>query len=261
MHAHQSPPRTRPCAAVILAAGKGTRMNSDLPKVLHPVADQPMVHWVVEACRAVGCGPIILVVGHRSDLVRDAFIGATDIIFVEQPEQLGTGHAVEVCRTALSGFEGDGFVLAGDGPLIRSRTLTALLEHHQQTHAGCTLATAVIDDPTGYGRIVRSDDDRFAAIVEEKNATPAERSICEVYPSYACFDMPMLFSTLTDLPRDPVGGEYYLTEVPAMLTRRGEVVELLPEVPSEDVLSINTPVQLSEVDAILRQRHQMEAAT
>ncbi|MDP7030282.1 MAG: NTP transferase domain-containing protein [Phycisphaerales bacterium] len=251
-------PRT---TAVILAAGKGTRMGSDLPKVLHEVAGRPMVHWVVDACRAAGVGRIILVIGHRGDLVRASFEGGEDIAFVEQTEQLGTGHAVEVCRDTLSSIGGDAFVLAGDGPLIRTSTLQSMLRTHRGAHAAATLATAVIDDPTGYGRIVRDASGRFDSIVEQKNASPEQAAIREVYPSYACFDVPALLDTLTDLPRDPVGGEYYLTEVPAMMRRSGRCVELLAEVPAEDILSINTPDQLAEVDTVLRGRLQMEAAT
>ena len=236
-------------------------MNSDLPKVLHEVQGRPMVHWVVEACREAGASPILLVIGHRGDLLRDAFEGQSDIRFVEQPEQLGTGHAVDVCRSELSQLSGDAFVLAGDGPLIRSTTLKALLAAHQNAGAAATLATAEVGNPTGYGRIVRTAENRFKAIVEQKNASEAELAIREIYPSYACFDIPQLLETLVDLPRDPVGGEYYLTELPAMMASRGETVELLPGVPAEDVLSINTPEQLAQVDSLLHQRMQTEAAT
>jgi bifunctional UDP-N-acetylglucosamine pyrophosphorylase/glucosamine-1-phosphate N-acetyltransferase len=236
-------------------------MQSDLPKVLHEVQGQPMVHWVVKACREAGATPILLVIGHGGELLRDAFQGDDDIRFVEQPEQLGTGHAVEVCREELAQLSGDTFVLAGDGPLIRAATLKSLRAAHQRHHAAATLATAVLENPTGYGRIVRGDDNRFQAIVEQKNASEAELAIGEVYPSYACFDIDRLLETLVDLPRDPIGGEYYITEVPAMMSGRGWTVELLPEVPSEDVLSINTPEQLAQVDSLLLQRMQTEAAT
>lgn len=261
MHNAPTSSDARTLAAVILAAGKGTRMQSDLPKVLHPVAGQPMLHWVVEAARAVGAAPIILVVGHRADLVRAAFEGQSDIVFVDQPEQRGTGHAVEVCRTELAPHHGDAFVLAGDGPLIRAETLKALATLHGNQQAAATLATAIIDDPTGYGRIVRDTDGRFVRIVEQKNASEDELNIHEVYPSYACMDIQAMLQTLETLPRDPVSGEYYLTELPAMMRRDGRNVEVLPEVPAEDVLSINTPDQLAEVDRVLRERLHMEVAT
>ncbi len=236
-------------------------MGSDLPKVLHEVAGRPMVHWVVDACRQAGVGTVLVVIGHRGDLVRASLTAAEGVEFVEQPEQLGTGHAVEVCRSSLEPIGGDAFVLAGDGPLIRTETLQSMLRTHRGADAAATLATAVIEDPTGYGRIVRDQAGRFDSIVEQKNATPEQCAIREVYPSYACFDVPALLDTLSELPRDPVGGEYYLTEVPAMMRRSGRCVELLAEVPAEDILSINTPDQLAEVDAVLRGRLQMEAAT
>ena len=234
-------------------------MGGDLPKVLYEVAGRPMVHWVVDACRQAGASPIILVVGHRSDLVREAFSEDSDVHFVEQPEQLGTGHAVNVCREELSPLGGDTFVLAGDGPLIRTQTLRSLLAKHTQSGAAATLATAVIDDPTGYGRIVRDNHGAFQEIVEEKNASADQKKIAEVYPSYACFDVDAMLSCLIELPRDDISGEYYLTDVPAMLKLEGKTVDLLPEVPPEDILSINTPAHLAEVDTLLTRRLRAEA--
>ena len=249
-----SRPAARPLGAIILAAGKGTRMESDLPKVAHPVADRAMVAWVVDACRAAGATRIIVVVGHRADIVRGIFPTDHDIEFVTQDEQLGTGHATLVCEPALADFDGDVLVLAGDGPLIRARTLRTMLDRHRNENASATLATSVIDDPTGYGRIVRGPDHRFERIVEQKNASDEERAIREVYPSYACFDCKELFEMLHATERDPISGEYYLTVVPEMLRTRGRTVEIVDAVPPEDVLSINTLVQLAEVDAILRDR-------
>ncbi|MDG2477850.1 MAG: NTP transferase domain-containing protein [Phycisphaerales bacterium] len=251
----------RPRAAVILAAGKGTRMGGDMPKVLHEVAGKPMLHWVAQACREAGAAPLIVVVGYRSELVREALAGQDDIVFVEQTEQLGTGHAVEVCRDSLADLGGDAFVLAGDGPLIRARTLCEMVEIHARSQASATLATAVLDDATGYGRIVRDEQDRFASIVEHKNASDAQLAIHEVYPSYAIFDVYDLLDMLEILPRDAVSGEFYLTEVPAMLRSNGKQVEIVPGVPAEDILSINTPAQLADVDAILQNRLHMEATT
>jgi bifunctional UDP-N-acetylglucosamine pyrophosphorylase/glucosamine-1-phosphate N-acetyltransferase len=250
----------RPRAAVILAAGKGTRMGGDLPKVLHEVAGKPMLHWVAQACREAGATPLIVVIGYRSDLVREAMAGQDDIVFIEQTEQHGTGHAVEVCREVLSDLDGDTFVLAGDGPLIRAHTLCEMVERHTASHASATLATAVLDDAAGYGRIVRDELDRFESIVEHKNASEAQLAIHEVYPSYAIFDVIDLLDMLETLPRDAVSGEYYLTEVPAMLRSEGKKVELVPGVPAEDILSINTPTQLAEVHSILQNRLRIEAS-
>ncbi|MEE2906519.1 MAG: NTP transferase domain-containing protein [Planctomycetota bacterium] len=245
---------TRP-AAIILAAGKGTRMGSDLPKVLHPVCGRPMLHWVVDAVRHVGAGPILIVVGHGADLVKNSFGDDTsDMTFVLQEPQHGTGHAVLVCREALEQFTGDAFVLAGDGPLIRPETLRTLVDHNVQNDALATLATSMLEDPTGYGRIVRNDSNRFAAIVEHRNATEAQRQIHEVYPSYACFNTPELMNRLASLAPDPTSGEYYLTSVPGQIQADTNRVEIVTAVPAEDVLSINTPEQLAAVDAVLRER-------
>lgn len=249
----------RPFAVVILAAGKGTRMGSDLPKVVHAVAGRPMIQWVVDAARRAGAARIILVVGHEAGRVRALFAGARDVDFVEQAEQLGTGHATLMAEPALRGFRGDVIVLAGDGPLVRAATLRRLVERHRAAGAAATLASAVVPDPTGYGRIVRDASNRFAGIVEHRNATDEQRAIREIYPSYACFDAAALFAELRDLEPDPLAGELYLTDVPARLLGRGGRVEVVDAVPAEDVLSINTPQQLAEVDAILTARQESEA--
>ena len=244
-------------AAIILAAGKGTRMGGDLPKVLHEVAGRPMVHWVIDAVRAAGASPILLVVGYREDLVRDA-CRDLDVTFVTQGEQKGTGHAVHVCADALEDFTGDAFVLAGDGPLVRQDLLQTMIDTHHETQSITTLATATVDDPTGYGRIVRTKAGDFMCIVEQKNATDEQLAIQEVYPSYAVFNVPAMLADLAVLPRDPVSGEYYLTTVPQRLAAAGGRVSLVPRVDAQDMLSINTPEQLAIVDGVLRNRLGME---
>jgi bifunctional UDP-N-acetylglucosamine pyrophosphorylase/glucosamine-1-phosphate N-acetyltransferase len=240
-------------AAIILAAGKGTRMKSDLPKVVHPVGGRPMVCAVVDACRRAGCDPVVAVVGYRQELVRGALAGS-GVVFAVQEPQLGTGHAVQSAREALGSSERDVFVLCGDGPLIRPETLRALLDRHRASGASATLATAVIDEPAGYGRIVRDGHGRFVRIVEHANATSAERALREVNPSYYCFRSGDLFAALCDVPRNEVSGEYYLTDVLSLLLERGRRVEVVPSVPPEDVLSINTPEDLAMVDAVYRRR-------
>lgn len=247
--------------AVIMAAGKGTRMRSELPKVAHEVAGRPMVWWVARACAAAGCERIVVVVGYGQETVRaclSGFDGCT-IEFVEQTKQLGTGHAVRMASEAFAGVceqepQTPVFVLAGDGPLIRAETLGVLLDRHRETGATATLATAVLDDPTGYGRVVRGEDGGFKAIVEQKNAGAAELAVREVNPSYYCFGAAALFGALERVKRDSVSGEYYVTDVPAMLLGEGGVVEVVDAVPAEDVLSINTLEHLSVVDGVLRER-------
>lgn len=246
-----------PCA-IILAAGKGTRMKSDLPKVVFPVGGRPMVCAVVDACLAAGVTRIVVVVGHKQELVRDALRDYA-VEYAVQDQQLGTGHAV-LCARAL--FDADlaakisreCFVLCGDGPLIRPATLHRVLERHRAHRAAVTLATSVVEDPAGYGRIVRDDQGRFERIVEQKNASAKQLEIREINPSYYCFDLVQLFAGLSRVTRNPTTGEYYITDVPELLLRDGAKVEVIDAVPPEDVLSINTPEDLARVDAIYRAR-------
>lgn len=249
-------PRTTTRSAIILAAGKGTRMKSDLPKVMHPACGAPMVQWVVDAARAVGCSPIVLVVGHGAHLVQEHFTGQADIEFVVQSPQFGTGHAVDQARPVFAGglLGAETLVLCGDGPLIRPATLTTLLDTHRESDAGATLATAILDDATGYGRIERDAAGQFLRIVEQKDATPAQLAIREVNPSYYCFDTVGLFDALTRVTNQNASGEYYITDVFELLLQRGRRVSVVSAVPPEDVLSVNTPDQLAEVDRILRTR-------
>lgn len=243
-------------SAIILAAGKGTRMKSDLPKVAVPALGEPMVRWVVRACREAGCDRVVLVVGYKQEVVREIFAGDEGVEFAVQAEQLGTGHAVNAAEPLFRGGAraGQALVLAGDGPLINSRTLRSLVEKHRASGASATLATTSIDDPTGYGRIVRDGGGRFRCIVEEKNATAAEKAIHEVYPSICCFEVGALFETLAGLPRDGVTGEYYVTKVPEMLCARGDVVETVSGVPAEEALGVNTVEQLADVERVLAAR-------
>lgn len=228
-------------------------MQSDLPKVVFPVGGRAMVCAVVDACREAGVGRIVVVVGHKQELVRDA-LAKYGVEYAVQGEQLGTGHAVRSAEGAFASPRGDVLVLCGDGPLIRAATIRDLVERHTATNAAATLATAVIDDPTGYGRIVRDAAGRFEAIVEHKNCTPEQRTIREVNPSYYCFNAAALFETLRAVERNPLSGEYYVTDVLGLLRAKGRTVEVLAAVPPEDILSINTPDDLARVDAIYRAR-------
>jgi bifunctional UDP-N-acetylglucosamine pyrophosphorylase/glucosamine-1-phosphate N-acetyltransferase len=242
--------------AVILAAGKGTRMQSDLPKVMHEACGRPMVHWVVDACRQAGAERIVVVVGHMAELVRASLADEPGVSFVDQTEQLGTGHAVDQARAIFADTpDHDVLVLCGDGPLIRADTLRTLLDTHRSTAADATLATAIIDDPSGYGRIVRDADGGFERIVEQKDATPEQLGIREVNPSYYCFRAGPLFDRLSRIDNRNANGEYYVTDVLGIARSEGSTVSVVDAVPAEDVLSVNTPDQLAEVDAILRRRN------
>jgi bifunctional UDP-N-acetylglucosamine pyrophosphorylase/glucosamine-1-phosphate N-acetyltransferase len=230
-------------------------MKSKRPKALHEVCGKPMLHYILEACYDAGVTRVLLVVGHGKDEVIAAFGHDRRVHFVEQTEQLGTGHAARMAAPLfVNDSSADVFVLAGDGPLIREATLTRLLQVHRENGAAATLATAILDDPSGYGRVVRHADGSFRQIVEQKDATPAQLAVREVNPSYYCFRSDLLFAALAEVKNTNSQREYYLTDVPALLQAQGHRVSVVDAVPAEDVLSINTPEQLAEVDRILRGR-------
>ena len=252
-------------AAVLLAAGKGTRMKSDLPKVVHRVMNRPMVAWVVDACREAGVAEIVVVVGYGADAVREALsaeVAAGEagngprIRFAEQTQQLGTGDAARAAVPALADHPADGTVLimCGDGPLITGETLTRILDQHRDTGAAATLATAELDDPTGYGRVLRDAQGHFLAIVEQKDATPEQLAVREVNPSYYAFRAGPLFEQLAQLSNDNAQGEYYLTDIPGMLREAGETVGVANAVPADQILGVNTLDDLAHVDGVLRGR-------
>lgn len=251
--ARQDPHQT---VAVILAAGKGTRMNSDLPKVMHRAHGKPLVEWAIDAAIAAGATRVILVVGHREEVVREHFAGRPEIEFVTQSPQLGTGHAVDQARPLLSqlGPSAKVLVLCGDGPLITANTIRAIIAAHDSANAAATLATSVIPDPTGYGRISRGADGRFHAIVEAKDCTPAQLAIREINPSYYCFKRQALLDTLSRVDNRNAAGEYYITDTFHLLKAAGGIVHVVDAVPPNEVLSVNTPAQLEEVSSILRAR-------
>lgn len=243
--------------AIILAAGQSTRMKSNLPKALHEVCGRPLLHYVLEACYGAGCQKVIVVVGHGKDQVMAAFANDKRILWVEQTERLGTGHAARVCVPELQKLHGgDVFILAGDGPLIRADVLRTLHHAHGDDRAAGSLATALIDNPYGYGRIVRDAAGNFLEIVEESDATPEQREIHEVFPSYYCFRSADLIEALGELKNENKKREYYLTDVYAILRKKGKKVVAVQAVAAEDTLSINTRQQLAEVDAIMQDRIQ-----
>jgi len=241
--------------AIILAAGKGTRMESDLPKVLHEVCGRPMLAYVFDAARAAGCDRLLTVVGHGADRVQEAFADdGDDIRWVIQSPQRGTGHAVMVCRDHLAGLSGTVLVLAGDGPLIRSETLGELLATHRREGAAATLATSILPDPRRYGRILRDPSGQLAGIVEYLDADEDQRRIREVNVSIYSFDAGALRDVIDELDNDNAKGEYYLTDALGLLRRRGAKVAAVAAVPPEDVLSINTVEELAQVAEIMAAR-------
>jgi bifunctional UDP-N-acetylglucosamine pyrophosphorylase/glucosamine-1-phosphate N-acetyltransferase len=244
----------RKARAVILAAGKSTRMKSELPKVMHEVCGRPMLAYVLDACRDAGVDELLVVVGFGKDAVIQAFSSQPGVSFVEQTEQKGTGHAVAMCADAFKGFEGDCVVIAGDMPMIRSQTLVDLLGGHRASGSVASIATTVLEDPTSYGRIVRNAAGEFEKIVEHRDCTPEQLKINEVNPSYYCFDSKTLFASLPKVKTENAKGEYYLTDVLAVLRSEGKSVRACTSVPAIDATGINSRADLAEVSRLMQRR-------
>ena len=240
------------CLAIVMAAGKGTRMQSELPKVLCQVCGRPMVEFVLDALQVAGVSRIALVVGYRADEVRRVLRDHPEIVFVEQQQQLGTGHAVMVCRAEIAKHDGPVLVLAGDSPLTQSKSLISLLEDYRRDHPACILGTLESEDPHGLGRIVRNTAGDFEAIVEEKDATVEQRRINEVNMSTYVFDSRELLHALDHLNNDNQQGEYYITDCPGILKSEGKVVKALDVLQPCESLSINTLDDLHFVESEMR---------
>jgi bifunctional UDP-N-acetylglucosamine pyrophosphorylase/glucosamine-1-phosphate N-acetyltransferase/UDP-N-acetylglucosamine pyrophosphorylase len=234
--------------AIVLAAGKGTRMRSELPKVLVPVCGRPMIRFVIESLQAAGISRLVVVVGYRADLVRSALEGLAGVEFADQTEQLGTGHALMMCRRQLAEHRGAVVVVAGDSPMLQAESVATLLEQYERQRVACVIGTVDRDDPTGYGRIIRDAAGSFIGIVEEKDATPEQRSIREVNVSTYVFDAQELSWALDQLRADNSQREYYITDCPAILLAAGKSVAALNVLKSCEALSINSPEELMLVE-------------
>jgi bifunctional UDP-N-acetylglucosamine pyrophosphorylase/glucosamine-1-phosphate N-acetyltransferase len=240
-------------SALILAAGKGVRMKSDIPKVLHKVCGAPMLQYALEAARGAGLGQIRVIIGHGSDRVKEYF-SAWDIDWVEQAEQLGTGHAVMTAAPMYEGFRGDVVILYGDVPLLRAETVAALVETHRRAKAVCTALTAEVEDPAGYGRIVRNKSGALTAIVEHRDATKAQLKIREINSGIMAFDGPTLFDTIRRVKNDNAQGEYYLTDVVEILSRKRAKIATFTVGDFREILGINSRAQLAELGRVMRMR-------
>ncbi len=240
---------------IILAAGKGTRMKSKLPKVLHKVCGKPMLQHVIDAAKAAGSTREIVVVGSGAELVEQSF---SDVEFVLQAEQLGTGHAVLCTKEKFANSKGTVLVLCGDTPLFTGELLKKFVDKHSESNAAATVLTAEMPDATGYGRIIREDDGTFRKIVEHKDANSYERQITEVNAGVYCFDIEKLFDALAKVKNENAQGEYYLPDVLSILKNDSEKINAVVVDDYTQTLGINSRAQLADADKILRQRKNLE---
>ncbi|MGQ9630747.1 MAG: bifunctional UDP-N-acetylglucosamine diphosphorylase/glucosamine-1-phosphate N-acetyltransferase GlmU [bacterium] len=240
-------------AIVVLAAGEGKRMKSKLPKVLHRVGGRPMIESVLENARGVPAERTVVVVGFGGEMVVSALKGWNGIECVWQREQLGTGHAVMQAERAVAGAR-DVLVIYGDIPLCPSSTLVDLVELHRAKGAHATVLTATLEDPSGYGRVIRGDSGEVLGIVEERDADPQQRAIKEINTGIGCFDRKLLFDALARIGADNDQGEYYLTDVIGILARDGRRVQARIAEDPIDVMGINSRQELALANSILRER-------
>jgi bifunctional UDP-N-acetylglucosamine pyrophosphorylase/glucosamine-1-phosphate N-acetyltransferase len=244
--------------AIILAAGVSKRMNTKVAKVLHEVCGRPMLAYVLDACREAGISQIYVIVGFSSNEVKEQFAECDDIIWVQQEEQLGTGHAVLCCKEHLKDFNGEVLILCGDGPLIRSKTLKTLIEKHESGQSAATLGTALLEDPRGYGRIVRDEYGNIQGIIEDSDCTEEQWDIKETNPSHYLFNSKVLFEALENIKPNNVKKEYYLTDAVSGILRTGHKVEAITAVSPEEAVGINSRAQLSAASKFMQQRIQRE---
>jgi bifunctional UDP-N-acetylglucosamine pyrophosphorylase/glucosamine-1-phosphate N-acetyltransferase len=242
--------------AIILAAGQGKRMKSEKAKVLHEVCGRPMIHYVVDAACGAGARAIIVVVGYAADQILDSLAGRPNILFVTQSEQLGTGHAVKICRPLLADYVGPIMVLVGDEPLLRPEPLADLFARQEHEQAACLLGTANVHDPMGFGRILRDSAGRFLRIVEDRDCTPEEKAIREVNPSCYVFEASTLWDALERIGTSNAQHEYYLTDAPERLMAMGHKVMALNVLRADDILGVNTRHHLAQAATMMQVRIQ-----
>lgn len=239
-------------ASVILAAGQGKRMKSDLPKVLHEACGKPLVEYVLHAAREAGAIRHVVVVGYQAERVRSALADQTDVEFATQERQLGTGDAVKAARPALDGHAGPVLVLAGDMPLVTPESLRRLLDAQSRHAAACVVGTAETEQNQGLGRIVRDAGGTFLRIVEERDASDDEKQIREINTGCYAFHGPDLFEALDAIQPENEQAEYYLTDCAEILLAAGKTVRALECFDIAEAIGVNTPEQLAEVERVMR---------
>jgi bifunctional UDP-N-acetylglucosamine pyrophosphorylase/glucosamine-1-phosphate N-acetyltransferase len=237
---------------ILLAAGQGTRMKSNLPKVLHPLAGRPLFLHALGTAQRLNLKRVAIVIGHGADAVRSAYAG-NDVAWIIQEQQLGTGHAVLCAKDVFKEFKGDILILSGDVPLIQEQTLRMMIERHRQRSAAATLLTAFLDEPKGYGRILRDDRDAITGIIEEKDATPAQREIREVNAGIYIVSAPFLFAALSGVKNHNQQREYYLPDIVAIGLDRGKNIETVRTGDASEMMGVNTREELAFMEKNLRQ--------
>ena len=240
--------------AIVLAAGKSTRMKSDVPKVIHEVCGRPMIEYVLDALRAAGVKRTVVVVGHKAELVRAALEHHPDVEFALQAEQRGTGHAVMVCADNIAGHDGPLLVVAGDTPLLRADSLRGLLLEQHNHKAACVIGSARTANNEGLGRIVRDKQGEFDRIVEQRDATPEIALIQEVNTGCYAFDCRALFEALKRIQPTNVQGEYYLTDCAQVLRELGRTVLASDKLEIVEAMGVNTRAQLAGVADVVQKR-------
>ncbi len=240
-------------STAIMAAGKGTRMKSDLPKVLHKLNDRSMVHYVIDLAEKINSEKIVLIIGHKKELVEKE-CSSRNVNFALQSPQLGTGHAVQMTEPSFVGYDGDVLVLSGDVPLLTEKSIHALIEEHQRSNATATLLTADLEDPSGYGRIIRGEDGSVESIVEHKDANKEQLEIKEINVGIYLFDSKNLFNALKTVKNDNSQGEYYLPDVIPMFIEDSLTVRAVKSESFDETRGINTIDQLKEAETILNNR-------
>lgn len=239
--------------AVVLAAGLGKRFPADRPKVLIPFRGRPLVHWVTDAIRAAGITRILLVIGHRGDMVQEAY-ASEQMEFVWQHERLGTGHAVLQTEPLLRDHRGEILVLLGDAPCVRSTTITDLLALHVSGGAAATILSAEVENPSGYGRVIRSIDGTVERVVEHRDADAALRTVREINSGAICFCAELLFPAVRRIGNANDQGEYYLTDAINILRTDGHKVIAYRAPDPREVLGVNSPEELAALEAITEAR-------
>jgi bifunctional UDP-N-acetylglucosamine pyrophosphorylase/glucosamine-1-phosphate N-acetyltransferase/UDP-N-acetylglucosamine pyrophosphorylase len=239
--------------AIVLAAGKGTRMKSELPKVLCEADGRPLVDYVIDALKSAGVAKMVVVVGYKAELVKEKLGGNSDIEFALQSEQLGTGHAVMMCKEQIANHNGPVVVVAGDSPMMQASSIKALLDDFASTSPACILGTLIHENPEGLGRIVRDAEGNFTGIVEHKDATDEQRKIDEVNMSTYVFDCQKMLGSLDSITADNNQKEYYITDIPGIMLGNNEDVRALPVLKPIEALSVNTVEHLADVEKAMKE--------